>query len=119
MVLSAINIINVCSERRANTALQLTASRARSFVFEGSLSSALAATERQSVGRILDETCLDHKLLFLVLRQKNALLPRRNESNVGSRPVVPRDTVNAVSTLRGTSARCADVVLFNAWYTPA
>ncbi len=77
------------------------------------------AAKAQPVGRVFGETCPDHNLHFLVLRHKNALLPRRNESNVGSRPVVPRDTVNAVSTLRGTSARCADVVLFNAWYTPA
>ena len=41
------------------------------------------AAKAQPVGRVLGETCLDHKLLFLVLRQKNALLPRRNESNVG------------------------------------
>ncbi len=88
-------------------ALQLTASRTRS-VFLIESCAALAATERQPVGRVFGETCPDHNLHFLVLRHKNALLPRRNESNVGSRPVVPRDTVNAVSTLRGTNARCAE-----------
>jgi hypothetical protein len=74
--------------RRPNTALQLTASRARSLLFGRWSTVRSRQLNAKPLGGTQSYRCLVLQGCSLVLWRTNAVLLRSNQSSVGCRPVV-------------------------------
>jgi hypothetical protein len=114
------------AEQWPNPALQLTASRARSFVFEVILCNAFTAAECQAVGRL--GQCDGSSLLVKSIRLRCPRpLCRLRHAGARCAGVVPalvvriarcaaRDRVLHVAPVKGSSCRCGSV---RVWYDHA